>query len=125
MLSREKESSKSVGQSEITNQSLNDLSQVGEESSSSEEITSLLTDKLSIKDSKDQEKENPVIHKSNENKSNPEPNLLCIICAGKEVAVVFYPCGHAVSCAQCAPALKTCVVCRKKIISMLRFHLLC
>ncbi|KAK3097298.1 hypothetical protein FSP39_008479 [Pinctada imbricata] len=37
---------------------------------------------------------------------------LCKICCEQTVAIVFLPCGHLVSCAQCAPALKSCPVCR-------------
>ncbi|XP_060070270.1 baculoviral IAP repeat-containing protein 3-like [Ylistrum balloti] len=36
----------------------------------------------------------------------------CKICLQNPVAIVFLPCGHLVSCAQCAPALKVCPICR-------------
>lgn len=117
---KEKEANKSIGPSDIANQSEINVSQVGNESEIKEEITSLLSEQLSL-----EEKVNNQPNESRLVKSNQETSLLCIICAEKDIGVVFYPCGHAVSCAQCAPALKTCVVCRKKIISMLRFHLLC
>ncbi|KAK0044297.1 baculoviral IAP repeat-containing protein 2-like isoform X1 [Biomphalaria pfeifferi] len=37
---------------------------------------------------------------------------VCKICMDKEVAVVFLPCGHFVSCTDCAAAMKDCPVCR-------------
>ncbi|XP_033740128.1 baculoviral IAP repeat-containing protein 7-like [Pecten maximus] len=36
----------------------------------------------------------------------------CKICLLNIVSIVFLPCGHLVSCAQCAPALKVCPICR-------------
>lgn len=36
----------------------------------------------------------------------------CKICLQNIVSIVFLPCGHLVSCAQCAPALKVCPICR-------------
>ncbi|KAK3099027.1 hypothetical protein FSP39_025415 [Pinctada imbricata] len=41
--------------------------------------------------------------------------MKCRICKEKEVKVVFLPCGHLCSCAQCAPALRTCPVCSNKV----------
>lgn len=40
---------------------------------------------------------------------------MCKICCEERVSIVFLPCGHLVSCAQCAPALKKCPMCRKPI----------
>lgn len=40
---------------------------------------------------------------------------MCKICCEEKVSIVFLPCGHLVSCAQCAPALKKCPMCRKPI----------
>lgn len=39
----------------------------------------------------------------------------CKICMDLDVAIVFLPCGHLVSCAMCAPAMKICPVCRELI----------
>jgi len=47
----------------------------------------------------------------------------CKICLGEEVEVVFVPCGHLVSCVQCAPSLKDCPVCRTKIKAVVRAFL--
>ncbi|XP_062587163.1 putative inhibitor of apoptosis [Saccostrea cucullata] len=38
----------------------------------------------------------------------------CKICCDKTVAIVFLPCDH-LCCAQCAPALKKCPVCRQQV----------
>ncbi|CAG2217571.1 BIRC7_8 [Mytilus edulis] len=39
----------------------------------------------------------------------------CKICCEMPVSIVFLPCGHLSSCSQCAPALKSCPVCRSEI----------
>ncbi|XP_061177295.1 baculoviral IAP repeat-containing protein 8-like [Saccostrea echinata] len=49
-----------------------------------------------------------------ENESMREAHT-CKICCEKTVAIVFLPCGHLVCCAQCAPALKKCPMCRQQI----------
>ena len=36
----------------------------------------------------------------------------CKICLVKEIRVVFIPCGHLMSCVNCARKLKKCAVCR-------------
>ncbi|CAL1545883.1 unnamed protein product [Lymnaea stagnalis] len=45
---------------------------------------------------------------------------VCKICMDKEVAVVFLPCGHLVSCAECATAMKDCPVCRVNIKGVIK-----
>lgn len=47
----------------------------------------------------------------------------CKICYAEEVGVVFLPCGHLVSCVNCAPSLKTCAVCRKPFSATVRAYL--
>lgn len=37
---------------------------------------------------------------------------LCKVCLDKPVSIVFLPCGHLVTCANCAPAMKKCPICR-------------
>lgn len=49
-----------------------------------------------------------------ENSRLKEQNT-CRICMDKMSDIIFLPCGHIVSCAFCAPALKKCPVCRKGI----------
>ena len=39
----------------------------------------------------------------------------CKICMDREIGVVFLPCGHLISCVQCAPAIKDCPLCRQPI----------
>jgi len=48
---------------------------------------------------------------------------MCKICMDAEVGVVFLPCGHLVVCANCAPSLKTCAVCRSVIQGTVRTYL--
>uniref|UniRef100_A0A182IX56 RING-type domain-containing protein n=1 Tax=Anopheles atroparvus TaxID=41427 RepID=A0A182IX56_ANOAO len=47
----------------------------------------------------------------------------CKICMSDEVGVVFCPCGHLVSCVQCAPAVIKCPVCRALIKGRVRTFL--
>lgn len=47
----------------------------------------------------------------------------CKICMSDEVGVVFCPCGHLVSCVQCAPAVVKCPVCRALIKGRVRTFL--
>ncbi|XP_055881233.1 baculoviral IAP repeat-containing protein 7-A-like [Biomphalaria glabrata] len=44
----------------------------------------------------------------------------CKICMDKEVEIVFLPCGHLVSCTECAAAMKDCPVCRKHVKGTVR-----
>ncbi|KAL3882587.1 hypothetical protein ACJMK2_028917 [Sinanodonta woodiana] len=39
----------------------------------------------------------------------------CIICLELLACVIFLPCGHRITCGQCAPALYKCPLCRKDI----------
>ena len=63
---------------------------------------------------------------SNELKSLTEENQrlkdekMCKICFIDEISVVFMPCGHMVSCAQCAFAFPQCPVCRLKIDQIIK-----
>jgi len=59
---------------------------------------------------------------SEDNKSS-NANTQCKICYAKEVGVVFLPCGHIIACADCAPALSTCAVCRKPLEATVRAFL--
>ncbi|XP_059147837.1 uncharacterized protein LOC131935460 [Physella acuta] len=45
---------------------------------------------------------------------------VCKICMDKEVAVVFLPCGHLVSCGDCSIAMKDCPVCRHNVKGIVR-----
>ena len=48
---------------------------------------------------------------------------LCKICADKELGVVFIPCGHFVTCTNCASLLTNCPVCRSRITSLVKTYL--
>lgn len=39
----------------------------------------------------------------------------CKVCLESLADIVFLPCGHMVSCGQCASALRKCPLCRKAI----------
>ncbi|KAK3593109.1 hypothetical protein CHS0354_018234 [Potamilus streckersoni] len=40
---------------------------------------------------------------------------LCKICMENTISVVFLPCGHLVTCSDCAPAMRKCPICRTLI----------
>lgn len=44
----------------------------------------------------------------------------CKICMDADVNITFLPCGHLVSCATCAPALRNCPICRGLIRGTVR-----
>lgn len=46
----------------------------------------------------------------------------CRVCLDRAVAVVFVPCGH-LACAECAPSLQLCPICRAPIRSCVRTFL--
>ncbi|KAL5289243.1 BIRC2 family protein [Megaselia abdita] len=48
---------------------------------------------------------------------------LCKVCMDEEVGVVFLPCGHLVTCVQCAPGVKQCPLCRSDIKGYVRTFL--
>uniref|UniRef100_A0A8C5TCN8 RING-type E3 ubiquitin transferase n=1 Tax=Malurus cyaneus samueli TaxID=2593467 RepID=A0A8C5TCN8_9PASS len=45
---------------------------------------------------------------------------MCKVCMDKDVSVVFVPCGHLVSCAECALNLRMCPICRAVIQGSVR-----
>ncbi|CAG7825275.1 unnamed protein product [Allacma fusca] len=47
----------------------------------------------------------------------------CKICMDNEVAVVFLPCGHLVSCTACATAFTNCALCRQPIKAVVRTYM--
>ena len=44
----------------------------------------------------------------------------CKVCLDDIVSIVFLPCGHLVTCADCAPALRKCPICRADIKGTVR-----
>ncbi len=48
---------------------------------------------------------------------------MCKICMDNDVNIVFLPCGHLVSCQECAPNIKKCAVCRKLIRGTVKTYL--
>ncbi|XP_025097729.1 inhibitor of apoptosis protein-like [Pomacea canaliculata] len=46
----------------------------------------------------------------------------CKICLSEEATILFLPCGHLVACAQCAPALRTCAICRQRVSGTVRIE---
>ena len=45
---------------------------------------------------------------------------LCKVCLDEEVSMAYIPCGHIVTCVQCAVALEDCPLCRKTIKGTVR-----
>ncbi|XP_046450026.1 baculoviral IAP repeat-containing protein 7-B-like isoform X2 [Daphnia pulex] len=48
---------------------------------------------------------------------------LCKVCLDEEVSIAYIPCGHIVTCVQCAAALEHCPLCRKNIKGTVRIFL--
>ncbi|XP_045198939.2 baculoviral IAP repeat-containing protein 7-A-like [Mercenaria mercenaria] len=48
--------------------------------------------------------------------------MMCKICMDKDANIVFLPCGHLVSCVECAHALRKCAVCRTVIQGTVRAY---
>lgn len=46
----------------------------------------------------------------------------CKVCMDAEATILFLPCGHLVTCGNCAPALKNCAVCRSGIRGTVRTY---
>ncbi|XP_052239929.1 uncharacterized protein LOC127850704 isoform X2 [Dreissena polymorpha] len=67
---------------------------------------------------------------TNEPSDNPEDikqeneqlkeQTLCKVCLDNIVSIVFLPCGHLVTCADCAPALRKCPICRADVKGTVR-----
>ncbi|KAI8742857.1 baculoviral IAP repeat-containing protein 7, partial [Biomphalaria glabrata] len=60
------------------------------------------------------------ILKLKEKNNQLRQQTVCKICLDQEVAVVFLPCGHLVSCTDCASAMKACPVCRTDVKGIVR-----
>ncbi|XP_067676443.1 baculoviral IAP repeat-containing protein 7-A-like [Haliotis asinina] len=56
-----------------------------------------------------------------ENRSLRDENT-CKVCLDRTSCIVFLPCGHLVSCAECAPALSRCPICRAHIRGTVRTY---
>ncbi|KAH9525291.1 hypothetical protein Btru_000996 [Bulinus truncatus] len=48
---------------------------------------------------------------------------MCKVCLDEQVAIVFLPCSHFVTCLDCSYALSKCPVCRKHITATVRGYL--
>uniref|UniRef100_A0A182Y6Z6 RING-type domain-containing protein n=1 Tax=Anopheles stephensi TaxID=30069 RepID=A0A182Y6Z6_ANOST len=66
---------------------------------------------------------NELTHRLREENNRLKEERECKICLTREVGVVFCPCGHLVSCMQCAPAIYNCPVCRALITGRIRTYL--
>jgi hypothetical protein len=44
-----------------------------------------------------------------------DPTRLCQVCNSQELAAVFVPCGHLVTCETCGKNRTRCLICRQKI----------
>ncbi|KAL4233680.1 Baculoviral IAP [Mactra antiquata] len=75
--------------------------------------------KQSLASSSKDTDQNPLAAENTELKEK----MLCKICFDNDANIVFLPCGHMVSCVECAYALRKCAVCRKLIDSRIRTYL--
>lgn len=49
--------------------------------------------------------------------------MLCKICLDKDASMVYLPCGHMVTCQDCAPTIRKCCICRKMILGTVKAYL--
>ncbi len=56
------------------------------------------------------------------NAPNQELNI-CKICMDNQIAIVFLPCGHLISCVSCSIALSKCPLCRERIRGTVKSYL--
>ena len=49
--------------------------------------------------------------------------MLCKICLDKDACMVYLPCGHMVTCQECAPTIRKCCICRKLIHGTVKAYL--
>ncbi|XP_034643742.1 baculoviral IAP repeat-containing protein 7 [Trachemys scripta elegans] len=102
-----------------------DLLQVdGEESSSAEERertereTGLPGQRRDAQAECSKESEPPL--STEEQLRRLQEERMCKVCMDKDVSIVFVPCGHLVVCAECAPSLRRCPICRAVIRGSVR-----
>ncbi len=48
----------------------------------------------------------------------------CKVCMNRLIGVVFMPCGHAMSCLECANRVKKCPVCKRSINEISRIYMM-
>ncbi|XP_059147848.1 uncharacterized protein LOC131935470 [Physella acuta] len=70
--------------------------------------------------SSDKQKSLETMRTLKEQNNQLRQQTVCKICMDQEVAVVFLPCGHLVSCGECASAMSACPVCRKQVKGTVR-----
>ena len=49
--------------------------------------------------------------------------MLCKICLDNDACMVYLPCGHMVTCQDCAPTIRKCCICRKLIQGTVKAYL--
>ncbi|XP_062571372.1 uncharacterized protein LOC134233424 [Saccostrea cucullata] len=49
--------------------------------------------------------------------------IVCKICMEKNVSIAFLPCGHLACCADCAPAMRKCPICREFVRGTVKTYL--
>lgn len=47
----------------------------------------------------------------------------CVVCLQHEPTTAFVPCGHMISCSNCAPRLQECPACREPVVKRQRVYL--
>jgi baculoviral IAP repeat-containing protein 7/8 len=83
-------------------------------------LKAVAADSQSIRSTTDLSRDEMVMNQLKEQNNQLRQQTVCKICMDKEVAVLFLPCGHLVSCTDCAAALKDCPVCRNSVRGIVR-----
>lgn len=55
-------------------------------------------------------------------KNAEEAEKLCRICWDSAADAAFYDCGHVVACLECARAVQSCPVCRKRVVTAMKLY---
>lgn len=86
------------------------------------EDTQLITIPAATKTTTNVKKEEKKLTLEEENRKLREVTM-CKVCMDREVSVVFLPCGHLVSCAECGASLGACPLCRSSVKALVRAYL--
>ena len=94
-------------------------------------VDSLMVYPLQYEESSSQEMENNINVKTEASKDDSTAtdtnSRLCQICYDKTIECVFFPCGHAKTCEECATRIKNsgkpCPYCRKSVSTTYRIYL--
>lgn len=84
---------------------------------SAEEWLEAIFEEIENNTSKDESENEMHLHE------NSDTDGKCILCLDGDKNIVFLPCGHVATCLKCAKKIKDCCMCRTKIQSFTKIHI--